>query len=198
MVNMILFHWVLMDSLVEKEKMRILATGLIKGFTILEILIVLAIISIPGTFYLILNQPKSFDIYEQTFNEYQTLSIYSGNSYAFTPNSIKILNKDIWEDLEVADFSAIYSVTNNLNKTIIIEEDDIFLVISPGKISIKSLTLSGGKTLNSNISRGFSLLEVVIALLIISITFLAYNQLIEQNLKSQELKQIFIQESDKN
>ena len=51
--------------------------------------------------------------------------------------------------------------------------------------------------MNSNISRGFSLLEVVIALLIISITFLAYNQLIEKNLKSQELKQIFIQESDK-
>ena len=51
--------------------------------------------------------------------------------------------------------------------------------------------------MNSNISRGFSLLEVVIAPLIISITFLAYNQLIEQNLKSQELKQIFIQESDK-
>ena len=51
--------------------------------------------------------------------------------------------------------------------------------------------------MNSNISRGFSLLEVVIALLIISITFLAYNQLIQQNLKSQELKQIFIQESDK-
>ena len=50
--------------------------------------------------------------------------------------------------------------------------------------------------MNSNISRGFSLLEVVIALLIISITFLAYNQLIEQNLKSQELKQIFIQECD--
>jgi prepilin-type N-terminal cleavage/methylation domain-containing protein len=51
--------------------------------------------------------------------------------------------------------------------------------------------------LNSNVSKGFSLLEVIIALLIISITFLAYNQLIEQNLKSQELKQIFIQESDK-
>tara|TARA_B100002052_G_C15856583_1_gene587825 strand:- start:1447 stop:1779 length:333 start_codon:yes stop_codon:yes gene_type:complete len=51
--------------------------------------------------------------------------------------------------------------------------------------------------LNSNVSKGFSLLEVVIALLIISITFLAYNQLIEQNLKSQELKQIYIKESDK-
>lgn len=47
------------------------------------------------------------------------------------------------------------------------------------------------------IKRGFSLLEVVIALLIISITFLAYNQLIEQNLKSQGLKKTFISESDK-
>jgi len=51
--------------------------------------------------------------------------------------------------------------------------------------------------LNYKIGKGFSLLEVVIALLIISITFLAYNQLIEQNLRSQELKEIFIKESDK-
>tara|TARA_B100001989_G_scaffold61623_1_gene41348 strand:+ start:4296 stop:4628 length:333 start_codon:yes stop_codon:yes gene_type:complete len=51
--------------------------------------------------------------------------------------------------------------------------------------------------LTYKIKQGFSLLEVVIALLIISITFLAYNQLIEQNLKSQELKKIFVSESDK-
>ena len=51
--------------------------------------------------------------------------------------------------------------------------------------------------MNYKIDKGFSLLEVVIALLIISITFLAYNQLIEQNLKSQELKELFIKESDK-
>lgn len=44
--------------------------------------------------------------------------------------------------------------------------------------------------------RGFSLLEVVISLLIISITFLAYSQLIEQNLKSQELKKSFINDSN--
>ena len=53
------------------------------------------------------------------------------------------------------------------------------------------------KLLNYRIDKGFSLLEVVIALLIISITFLAYNQLIEQNLRSQELKEIFIKDSDK-
>jgi len=44
--------------------------------------------------------------------------------------------------------------------------------------------------------KGFSLLEVVISLLIISITFVAYSQLIEQNLKSQELKKSFINDSD--
>ena len=53
------------------------------------------------------------------------------------------------------------------------------------------------KLLNYRIEKGFSLLEVVIALLIISITFLSYNQLIEQNLRSQELKEIFIKDSDK-
>lgn len=128
--------------------MQTLVTGLTKGFTILEILIVLAIIAISGTsFYLILNQPKNFDTYEQTFNEFKTLSIYSGNSYAFTKDSIKILNNNIWEELEVADFSGIYSVTDNFNKTINIDEDDIFLVISPGnEINVKSITLLGGKT----------------------------------------------------
>ena len=48
----------------------------------------------------------------------------------------------------------------------------------------------------SKLKKGFSLLEVVISLLIISITFVAYSQLIEQNLKSQELKKFFINDSD--
>ena len=136
-----------MDSLVEKEKMQILATGLIKGFTILEILIVLAIISISGTsFYLILQQEDNFDDFESTFSDFKVLSIYSGNTYAFTKDSIKILNEDIWEELESIDFSDVYSVTNNVEKTTIVEDDEIFLLISPGnEISIKSITLSGGK-----------------------------------------------------
>ena len=129
--------------------MLTLATGLTKGFTILEILIVLAIISISGTsFYLILNQPKNFDSYKQTINEYKVMSIYSGNSYAFTKKSINILNQDVWEEIEVADFSGIYSVTNNQNTTNVLEEEDFFLIISPGnEISIKSITLEGGETI---------------------------------------------------
>ncbi len=136
-----------MDSLVEKEKMQILVTGLIKGFTILEILIVLAIISISGTsFYLILQQEDNFNDFERTISEYKVLSIYSGNTYAFTKDSVKILNKDIWEELENIDFTDVYSITNNGEETNIIEKDEIFLVISPGnEISAQSITLSGGK-----------------------------------------------------
>ena len=136
-----------MDSLVEKEKMQILVTGLIKGFTILEILIVLAIISISGTsFYLILQQEDNFNDFERTFSEYKVLSIYSGNTYAFTKDSVKILNNDIWEELENIDFTDVYSITNNGEETNIIEKDEIFLVISPGnEISARSITLSGGK-----------------------------------------------------
>ena len=74
-------------------------------------------------------------------------SIYSGNTYAFTRNSIYILNQDVWEEIETADFSGIYSVTNNQNKTNILEDEDFFLIISPGnEISIKSITLEGGIT----------------------------------------------------
>ncbi|MAU87686.1 MAG: prepilin-type N-terminal cleavage/methylation domain-containing protein [SAR86 cluster bacterium] len=52
------------------------------------------------------------------------------------------------------------------------------------------------KKMIHKLQKGFSLLEVVISLLIISITFVAYSQLIEQNLKSQELKKSFIKDSD--
>ena len=41
-------------------------------------------------------------------------------------------------------------------------------------------------------TRGFSLIEVVIALLIISITFLGFSQLLEQNLRSQEIKKDYL------
>ena len=45
-----------------------------------------------------------------------------------------------------------------------------------------------------DIKHGFSLLEVVISLFIISITFLAYSQLIDQNLKAQDQKKQFLKD----
>jgi prepilin-type N-terminal cleavage/methylation domain-containing protein len=61
---------------------------------------------------------------------------------------------------------------------------------------LSHLLLQMERNMISKLKKGFSLLEVVISLLIISITFVAYSQLIEQNLKSQELKKSFINDSD--
>lgn len=61
---------------------------------------------------------------------------------------------------------------------------------------LSHLLLQMERNMISKLKNGFSLLEVVISLLIISITFVAYSQLIEQNLKSQELKKSFINDSD--
>ena len=135
-----------MGNLVVKVKMQTLETGLNKGFTILEVLIVLTIIAISGTsFYLILNQPKNIYSYEQIIHEYEVLSLYSGNTYGFTKFNINVLNGDIWEPIKNENFEDIYSVTNNNNQEIVIEKDDIFIIISPGyESSIKSLTLNNG------------------------------------------------------
>ncbi len=139
-----------MDSLVVKGKMQILATGYNKGFTILEILIVLAIISISGTsFYLILNQPKTLNNFLDLIEEYSVLSTYSGNTYGLTHNSINLWNSNSWEKIQAEDLSQIYSVTNNDGQEIIIEEDMVFLIISPGfEKSIKSLTLTNGEIID--------------------------------------------------
>tara|TARA_B100000902_G_C26834580_1_gene680384 strand:- start:123 stop:509 length:387 start_codon:yes stop_codon:yes gene_type:complete len=124
-----------------------LATGLNKGFTILEVLVVLTIISISGTsFYLILTQPKNIQSYEQIIHEYEVLSLYSGNTYGFTRFNINILNDDIWEPIKNENFEDLYSVTNKADQEIIIEKDEIFIVISPGyESTIKSLTLKNGE-----------------------------------------------------
>tara|TARA_Y100001980_G_C14507824_1_gene283365 strand:- start:490 stop:837 length:348 start_codon:yes stop_codon:yes gene_type:complete len=53
----------------------------------------------------------------------------------------------------------------------------------------------GNPLIYKKYKKGFSLLEVVISLLIVSITFIAYSQLIEQNLKAQIVKKDFVQEN---
>ena len=45
---------------------------------------------------------------------------------------------------------------------------------------------------------GFTLIEVIVSLLIISVTFISFSSLIEQNLKSQEIKRLKNLQSQKN
>jgi prepilin-type N-terminal cleavage/methylation domain len=72
----------------------------------------------------------------------------------------------------------------------------MYLIMLPGhEVSSKKLMLINDEIMKLiYFKKGFSLLEVVIALLIISVTFLAYSQLIEQNLKAQDMKQDYLDE----
>ena len=68
--------------------MQISETGLNKGFTLLEIIIVLTIISVASTsFYLLLRQPAPEENLEDKIDYYREISLYTGSTYAFSKES---------------------------------------------------------------------------------------------------------------
>ena len=130
--------------------MPTLATGLNKGFTLLEILIVLTIIAISGTsFYLILNDPKPNFSSLSIVNDYKELSNYSGNTYGISNSNTFILVDEGWVEINESKINNVYSTIDIFNKSKQIQEDEIFIVIAPGKeVSIKQITFDNGETLD--------------------------------------------------
>jgi len=141
-----------MDNLVEKERMQISETGLNKGFTLLEIIIVLTIISVASTsFYLLLRQPASEESLEDRINYFREISLYTGSTYAFSKESINIYGDNEWITLE--DFSSNYVSSyediNGSNKEI--KKDEMYLIIAPGhEMSAKKLILNNGEIIEFN------------------------------------------------
>ena len=141
-----------MDNLVEKERMQISETGLNKGFTLLEIIIVLTIISAASTsFYFLLRQPASEESLEDRINYFREISLYTGSTYAFSKESINIYGDNEWITLE--DFSSNYVSSyediNGSNKEI--KKDEMYLIIAPGhEISAKKLMLNNGEIIEFN------------------------------------------------
>ena len=81
-----------MDNQVDREKMLISGIRLNKGFTLLEIIIVLTIMSIASTsFYLLLRQPEEQQNLLDKINYFQELSLYTGSTYAFSRENIQML-----------------------------------------------------------------------------------------------------------
>ena len=84
--------------------MQISETGLNKGFTLLEIIIVLAIISVASTsFYLLLRQPAPEESLEDRIEYFREISLYTGSTYAFSKESINIYANSEWVRLEEFD-----------------------------------------------------------------------------------------------
>ena len=121
-----------MESQVEKGKMQISETN--KGFTLVEILIVIVIISIASTsFYLLYRQDLPNEDLKFKIDQYKEMTLYT---------------KDEWIVLEDFDSSYVaqYEGTNgDLNE---IEKDEIYLVLAPGhESSIKKLQLTNGESI---------------------------------------------------
>ena len=84
-----------------RVKTKIFQTFLNKGFTLLELLIVISIISVSaGTFYVLFQTPQHILPIKNKVQIYKDLSIYTGNTYIFNEKGIylKKNENDTWVD----------------------------------------------------------------------------------------------------
>tara|TARA_B100000214_G_scaffold340462_1_gene286940 strand:- start:2509 stop:2922 length:414 start_codon:yes stop_codon:yes gene_type:complete len=137
---------------VVKERMRTLIAHLSKGYTLLEIVIVLTILSLASTgFYLLLREPNFDESIKDKVLFYQDLSIYTGHLYAFSHDSVNIYKNGNWTIVENFNSSYVESYLDTNNKRQIVDNDSFYLIISPGyEISSNELYLSNGEKIEFN------------------------------------------------
>ena len=124
--------------------MQISTVQLNKGFTLLEIIIVLTIISLASTsFYLLLRQPIPDESLKNKINYLQENSIYTGLTYSFTKDSIYIYKNAEWIKFEDFDTSYVQSYEDSNGQSREIKKDEMYLIIAPGnQISVQKITLN--------------------------------------------------------
>ena len=129
--------------------MQISTVQLNKGFTLLEIVIVLTIISLASTsFYLLLRQPVPEESLTDKITHLQENSLYTGLTFSFTKDSIKIYKNGEWDKFEDFDTSYVqsYEDINGNNKEI--KKDEMYLIIAPGnQISVQKITLNNNESI---------------------------------------------------
>ena len=152
MVNLTLSLTAQMDNLVEKGKMQISTAQLNKGFTLLEIIIVLTIISLASTsFYLLLRQPVPEESLTDKITHLQENSLYTGLTFSFTKDSIKIYKKGEWVKFEDFDTSYVQSYEDSNGQNRQIKEDEMYLIIAPGnQTSVQKITLNNNESIEIN------------------------------------------------
>lgn len=141
-----------MDNLVEKGKMQISTAQLNKGFTLLEIIIVLTIISLASTsFYLLLRQPVPEESLTDKIDQLQENSLYTGLTFSFTKDSINIYKKGEWVKFEDFDTSYVQSYEDSNGQNRQIKEDEMYLIIAPGnQTSVQKITLNNNESIEIN------------------------------------------------
>ena len=141
-----------MDNLVEKGKMQISTVQLNKGFTLLEIIIVLTIISLASTsFYLLLRQPIPEESLTDKIAQLQETSLYTGLTFSFTNDSINIYKNGEWIKFEDFDTSYVKSYEDSNGQNREIKKDEMYLIVAPGnQISVQKITLNNNESIEIN------------------------------------------------
>ena len=127
--------------------MRTLVTQLSKGFTLLEILVVLFVISIASSsFYLLFRDSVQFESLEAKIEQYLELSMYTGNIYGISQTGIFLNYEGEWILTEQFDSSYVRSYEAN-GVAQAIDKNELYLFIYPGQeLSATALELSNGET----------------------------------------------------
>ncbi len=133
-----------------KVKTKIYQTFLNRGFTLLELLIVISIISLSaGTFYLLFQTPQYVLPIQNKVQLYRDLSIYTGNSYYFNEKGIylrKNKNDILIDDHNLENLDYIVLQNDEILK---LDSDSKFIIISPSyEISTKEIILQNGTKIN--------------------------------------------------
>tara|TARA_Y100000996_G_scaffold401867_1_gene373224 strand:+ start:408 stop:806 length:399 start_codon:yes stop_codon:yes gene_type:complete len=132
--------------------MQISTVQLNKGFTLLEIIIVLTIISLASTsFYLLLRQPIPEESLTDKIAQLQETSLYTGLTFSFTNDSINIYKNGEWIKFEDFDTSYVKSYEDSNGQNREIKKDEMYLIVAPGnQISVQKITLNNNESIEIN------------------------------------------------
>ena len=132
--------------------MQISTVRLNKGFTLLEIVIVLTIISLASTsFYLLLRQPVPEESLKDKISYLQENSLYTGLTFSFTKEAINVYKNGEWIKFEDFDTSYVKSYQDSSGQDREIKKNEMYLIIAPGhQTSVRQITFNNNDSIEFN------------------------------------------------
>ena len=119
-----------------------------KGFTLLELLIVISIIAVSATsFFIFSNTINTNDNIREKIQYYRELSLHTGNEYSFTNEGVFLSIDNSLVKLEDFNALVVLSVNTKDDQTRSINKEPFLSIYSGMEVNIKSLKLSDGTTI---------------------------------------------------
>jgi prepilin-type N-terminal cleavage/methylation domain-containing protein len=131
-----------------RARIKILETSPSKGFTLLELLIVISIIAVSATsFFIFSNTINTNDNIREKIQYYRELSLHTGNEYSFSNEGVFLSIDNSLVKLEDFNALVVLSVNTKDDQTRSINKEPFLSIYSGMEVNIKSLKLSDGTTI---------------------------------------------------